>query len=250
MRRWVRADGGENSLPQHSLEIPKGCTILEECDIRIVVCKMKNKIRGADAVNNEDSILEHPWTWSRCKTTSCKRGVSMVDEIYRNAIGWFASDHGVLDSGTEEDLQEARLGSNSLVSLVNLGSGCCSESAWGTWDMKPHLDQQSSGNATIRHDRDDQRSWKWDKSGQFSVNSATLGLAKLVPRLSVKGIWKNLVPTKLCFFAWLVWHNRINTVDNLQRRWITWTLQPSRCELCGQGGETMNHLFLECGFLV
>ncbi|KAK9128323.1 hypothetical protein Syun_017120 [Stephania yunnanensis] len=101
------------------------------------------------------------------------------------------------------------------------------------------------GNATIRQDRDDQRSWKLDKFGQFSVNSAALGLAKLVPRLSVKGIiWKNLVPTKLCFFAWLVWHNRINTVDNLQRKWITLTFQPSRCELCGQGGETMNHLFL------
>ncbi|CAL1393885.1 unnamed protein product [Linum trigynum] len=60
-----------------------------------------------------------------------------------------------------------------------------------------------------------------------------------------KAVWRAQVPSKICYFLWLVYHNRILTQDNLMRR--GWNIA-SRCTLCEADIETTNHLFRECRF--
>jgi len=59
------------------------------------------------------------------------------------------------------------------------------------------------------------------------------------------GIWKwNIAPKFKCFW-WLVIHNAILTWDNLSKRGI---YGPSRCVLCSDDTEDINHLFVFCRF--
>ena len=58
-------------------------------------------------------------------------------------------------------------------------------------------------------------------------------------------IWKSWAPRKCKFFMWTVAHNRCWTADRLARRTLD---HPSRCLLCDQAGESINHLLISCVF--
>ncbi|CAN1250810.1 hypothetical protein LINPERPRIM_LOCUS7533 [Linum perenne] len=60
-----------------------------------------------------------------------------------------------------------------------------------------------------------------------------------------KVIWARWAPTKVQFFCWLTFKNRIATVDNLKKRDFA---LPNRCVMCEQMEETVDHLFPHCTF--
>jgi hypothetical protein len=54
-------------------------------------------------------------------------------------------------------------------------------------------------------------------------------------------IWKWQIPLRIKLFCWLMIENRILTWDNLLKRGFS---GPSRCFMCGEGEETINHLMV------
>lgn len=55
--------------------------------------------------------------------------------------------------------------------------------------------------------------------------------------------WKAKCPSKIIFFAWLVFYNKNLTWDNLRKRF--WH-GPSRCTVCKADEESNLHLFFKC----
>lgn len=64
-----------------------------------------------------------------------------------------------------------------------------------------------------------------------------------ITNFPVRHIWKSQVPLKVCFFAWCLMRERILTQENLKRRGFELA---SRCVLCGEEEESIQHLFLQC----
>ncbi|CAL1371675.1 unnamed protein product [Linum trigynum] len=62
-----------------------------------------------------------------------------------------------------------------------------------------------------------------------------------------ESVWRQMIPTKVCAFMWLVAHKRILTLDNLKKR--GWQLA-NTCELCGVEEESIDHILSQCGFVV
>jgi hypothetical protein len=60
-----------------------------------------------------------------------------------------------------------------------------------------------------------------------------------------QAVWKWDIQLKIKLFIWLAAENKILTWDNLQQR--GWE-GPSRCHLCKQDTENINHLFIHCSF--
>ena len=58
-----------------------------------------------------------------------------------------------------------------------------------------------------------------------------------------KQIWKPKIPFKVSCFTWLLAREAILTHENLKKRKFSMC---SRCYLCGEEVETVNHLFLQC----
>ncbi|CAN1249570.1 hypothetical protein LINPERPRIM_LOCUS7185 [Linum perenne] len=89
----------------------------------------------------------------------------------------------------------------------------------------------------------------WRDEESFSVGSFRRLLTKeRFPGNSAfpaKSIWINCVPTKVQFFCWLAWRNRIAIVDNLKRRGLA---LPNWCVLCKCKEKSINHLFLHYNF--
>ena len=78
----------------------------------------------------------------------------------------------------------------------------------------------------------------------FSVKSSydllEGGRHKLVP---VKMIWNPIAPTKVGFFVWEVWWEKILTMDQLKKCGFSLA---SRCPFYGQTEEVLEHLFIHC----
>ncbi|CAN1321923.1 Putative ribonuclease H protein At1g65750 [Linum perenne] len=91
--------------------------------------------------------------------------------------------------------------------------------------------------------------WPLETSGCFSVCSLRrlLTLAKFPgdPSFPRKSIWLTGVPPKVQAFCWMVFHSKIATLDNLQKRGF---YLANRFVLCGKDEELINHLFLRCEF--
>ncbi|CAI0452355.1 unnamed protein product [Linum tenue] len=92
--------------------------------------------------------------------------------------------------------------------------------------------------------------WNPDPNSKFSVSSLYRMLVQEtlpgVIDFPSKQIWKKLIPSKVCFFMWLVYHNKLITVDSLKKR--GWSMA-NRCCLCCKNEETINHLLVECEFV-
>jgi len=60
-----------------------------------------------------------------------------------------------------------------------------------------------------------------------------------------KQIWKNRIPYNISCFIWLLAKEAALTQDNVMKKGITLC---SRCFLCKETYETVNHLFLHCTY--
>ncbi|CAN1815907.1 Putative ribonuclease H protein At1g65750, partial [Linum perenne] len=91
--------------------------------------------------------------------------------------------------------------------------------------------------------------WPLQRDGRFSVKSCRqafsdkkfLGVATFPHDV----IWVHVVPTKIQCFLWKVWHKRIATIDNLQKRGFQMV---NLCVLCTNQLESTYHIFLRCVF--
>lgn len=61
-------------------------------------------------------------------------------------------------------------------------------------------------------------------------------------------LWNSKLSKKCRFFVWSLFHESINSVDNLQKRLPNTYLHPNRCVLCKSIVEDMNHIFISCHF--
>jgi hypothetical protein len=58
----------------------------------------------------------------------------------------------------------------------------------------------------------------------------------------IPAIWKIGVPPKVQLFLWLVSHNKLATVDNLNKRGFS---KLEQCSFCAEK-ESITHIFFEC----
>lgn len=88
--------------------------------------------------------------------------------------------------------------------------------------------------------------WKWNPNGTLSTASVyKLFFAGSTSDSISNTVWYCSAPPRVQFFMWLLFKDRILTLDNLWRRgWIL----ASRCELCLNASEDIIHLFLQCPY--
>ena len=60
-----------------------------------------------------------------------------------------------------------------------------------------------------------------------------------------KNLWKLKTPYIICLFLWKLLHNGLPTRMELNRRQI---IVSTKCAMCEQEEETLDHLFLKCPF--
>ncbi|CAN1252348.1 Putative ribonuclease H protein At1g65750 [Linum perenne] len=91
--------------------------------------------------------------------------------------------------------------------------------------------------------------WPLEKSGSFSVSSLRRHLSNErfvgIQDFPLEVIWSKVVPTKIQGFCWMVWHGKIASIDNLQKRGMTMV---NRCVLCEKDAESVDHIFTSCEF--
>ncbi|CAN0875494.1 Putative ribonuclease H protein At1g65750 [Linum grandiflorum] len=91
--------------------------------------------------------------------------------------------------------------------------------------------------------------WSLESSGAFSVKFLRSAIsAQRFP--GIDGVphdvlWPHFIPTKIQCFTWMVFHKRIATIDNLQRRGFHLA---GRCVLCSNQSESVDLIFLHCDF--
>lgn len=98
----------------------------------------------------------------------------------------------------------------------------------------------------LRSNKEDILRWGSNPKGAFNLKEAYKLLAASLDQQSNQKwqtLWSRGTWTKITLFSWLVLHNRALTWDNLQKRGF---IGPSRCMLCENGLETLNHLLNTC----
>ena len=142
---------------------------------------------------------------------------------------------------------------------VSVESRRLREENHGAWDLdlrRNLKDEESSEAAEVLDIIDDvlliegkEDSWYWAEE-QSMVFSCKSYFQKLLKRESVstftagKLIWKSKSPSKVKFLAWLVALNKVNSVDNFQKRWQGNSLNSQWSALCRQNEETTDHIFI------
>ena len=90
----------------------------------------------------------------------------------------------------------------------------------------------------------DQWRWKRQNKGSFTVSSFYHFLTGLRDNtFPWKGICVSRIPSKVCFFSWVVAKGAILTIDNLRKRRIVVT---EWCYICKCNAESVDHLLLHC----
>jgi hypothetical protein len=85
--------------------------------------------------------------------------------------------------------------------------------------------------------------WVYEKSGTYSSHSFYVVISyRGVTPMYIPSIWNIKVPPKIQLFLWLLSHNKLVTVDNLNRKGMS---KPEECCFCNEK-ETIKHLFFEC----
>jgi len=96
--------------------------------------------------------------------------------------------------------------------------------------------------SAIFTDANDNISWKFGKSGRFSVKSCYDAMTTNDSGMYHKRIWKSAVPAKIKIFLWLMYNNAVLTKDNMIKRKWTGDLT---CYFCDKV-ENLSHLFFQC----
>jgi hypothetical protein len=82
--------------------------------------------------------------------------------------------------------------------------------------------------------------WCCTKSGVFSTQSSYSVISyRGVTPLYIPAVWNICVPPKIHLFLWLLSHNKLATVDNLNKKGMN---KPVQCRLCGED-ESVDQLF-------
>ena len=90
--------------------------------------------------------------------------------------------------------------------------------------------------------------WGHSTSGIFSVSEAYYlqgNYQNQIPETIWSKVWQPILWPKISFFLWLTAKNRILTWDKLLKKGF---IGPSRCTLCQQSEETMEHLLNNCHY--
>jgi hypothetical protein len=85
--------------------------------------------------------------------------------------------------------------------------------------------------------------WGCESKGVYSFHSfyAIINYRGVKP-IYIPTIWSIVVPPKIQLFLWLLSHNKLATVDNLNRKGFS---KPAQCCFCMEN-ESVSHLFFEC----
>lgn len=96
---------------------------------------------------------------------------------------------------------------------------------------------------TILNDEADALIWCYNKLGVYSSQSFynVISYRGITP-LYIPAVWNICVPPKIHLFLWLLSHNKLATVDNLNKKGMN---KPVQCRLCGEE-ESIDHLFFSC----
>jgi hypothetical protein len=96
----------------------------------------------------------------------------------------------------------------------------------------------------VLNDDTDALVWGYESSRVLSSKScyAIIGY-RVVTHVFIPSIWKVGVPPKIQLFLWLPSHNKLATVDNLNKKGFK---KPEQCCFCCEN-ESIIHLFFECG---
>ena len=95
--------------------------------------------------------------------------------------------------------------------------------------------------------------WLQSQKGTYKVSEGYKLITKEQDGTNNYGMhgqgWKNLcklkIPYKICLFLWKLLHNGLPTRMELNRRQI---IVSTKCVMCEQEEETLDHLFLKCPF--
>ncbi|KAL3378631.1 hypothetical protein AABB24_004516 [Solanum stoloniferum] len=94
----------------------------------------------------------------------------------------------------------------------------------------------------------DRLRWRHSSEGSFTVNKLYKRENNIMQEEELKiwrNVWKNIAPTKVKCFTWLVVRKACLTHEVLQKKG---RVVVTRCFLCNETRETNNHLFLHCKF--
>ncbi|KAJ0787048.1 putative RNA-directed DNA polymerase [Helianthus annuus] len=123
------------------------------------------------------------------------------------------------------------------------------------WTRPPDSEAELTQLAELEHalmsvnvgEGKDKWSWDLDSSGNFSVSSLRVRLqTERFPDLNLAFEWNAWVPIKVNFFSWRLALNRVPTMVDLARRNVHF--ESLTCKLCGESNESVEHLFVACGF--
>jgi len=92
------------------------------------------------------------------------------------------------------------------------------------------------------NDDEDSPIWRWEKTGLFSVKTIYSHLCSNEVGTHHNDIWNAKIPLKIKIWMWLIYHNAIQTKDNLLKR--NWS-GDQKCAFCNEN-ETLPLLFFDC----
>jgi S-adenosylmethionine:diacylglycerol 3-amino-3-carboxypropyl transferase len=85
--------------------------------------------------------------------------------------------------------------------------------------------------------------WVLERDGQYSSKSLYrfLSFGGVISK-RLEGLWRARVPLKVKIFMWQMFHNKLQSADQLKKR--NWKGEVN-CQLC-EGLEDMNHIMFKC----
>lgn len=212
---------------------------------------------------------EDPLGWMSNNPTgpygcSVWRGICMEQEFFSQAIS-FSVQRGTRvkfshDVWCRNESLKSRF--PNIYNLTNLKEGMVrqhmeEQARYTGWDLKLRrnlneweieemasllykLEKVKLGSET----EEDRRVWSKSLKGVFSVCSYYKSLEEDSPQFTLwRFLWRSPVPTKVSFFVWLAYWEKILPVDKLIARGF---FHPNRCVMCYKDAESANRLLVHC----
>ncbi|KAA0056839.1 LINE-1 retrotransposable element ORF2 protein [Cucumis melo var. makuwa] len=227
---------------------------------KCIDAKYTKNHQGDIPVVGRNSSANSPWN-----------AIKKWKDWYESKISWMANDgsslsfwHSKWHNNIPLSLQFPR-----LYALSNMQSATVKE-IWDQgsddWNMEPRRplnerEQQTWDSIKMSLPRIHNNrgmckpSWNPSDSKKYTVASAKDIAFKesSIPKETnwekeLKHLWRSHIPQKCKFFIWTMVHQKLNTMDKIQKRNPSMSLNPSWCISCRSSNEDMNHLFIFCPF--